>query len=431
METDSPLKVSQIVRKIKNLLEGEFRHACVEGEITNISRAASGHWYFTLSDESSSINAALFRGEASRNPLIQKLSNGDQIVCYGSLGVYSKRGTFQIIANKILSAGKGDLQERLEQIKKKLGEEGLFDLENKKKIPSFPRRIGVVTSPQGAALQDFINIYRRRACWMDILLSPALVQGESAPASIREALGNLISYSLKADEGKTLDVIVLTRGGGSLEDLWAFNDEGLAWDVFNCPIPIVSAVGHQINFSVSDQVADLSCETPSAAAEILTQGQYLLQKRIGSLQEGLLRYGKNALSRHFRILEDASPRSYLDILWNQWRYQQQRLERNNPLARTMELMQIHEKKFHLDDLGAKLRYNFESLHQRISHTFKKNSELLFSLNPQKVLTRGYTYVTDENNKIVGSHKEFEKLENNTKIKVSFHDGAGNARKDVL
>ena len=431
MNTNSPQKVSQIVKKIKDLLEGEFRHICVEGEITSIYQAASGHWYFTLSDEHSSVNAALFRGEAFSNPIIKKLNNGDKIICYGSLGVYSKRGTFQIVANKILSHGKGNLQDRLQQIKLNLAKEGLFDLENKKRIPLFPRRVGIVTSLQGAALQDFINIYCRRACWINLLVSPALVQGEDAPLSLQKALGNLIGYSLKAKECDKLDVIVLTRGGGNLEDLWAFNDEGLAWDIFNSPIPTVSAVGHQINFSISDQVADLSCETPSAAAEILTQEQYRLQERIELAVEKLSQYGKTVLDHYFRVLEEASPGIYLDILWNQWRYQEQRLEKNNLLSRTMELMQIHEKKFHLDDLAEKLQHNFESLHQKISHTFKKNSEILFSLNPKKVLARGYTYVADEKNNIIDSNEKFENLENNIKIKVIFHDGTGNVKKDIL
>ena len=429
MDSHSSQKVSQLVKKIKTLLEGEFRHICVEGEVTSIYQATSGHWYFTLSDENSSINGALFRGEAYNNPLIKKLVNGDKVICYGSIGVYSKKGSFQIIANKIVAHGKGDLQAQLEQIKKNLAKEGLFDLENKKNIPPFSRRIGIVTSLKGAALQDFINIYQRRACWVDLLVSPSLVQGEDAPQSLRKALANLISYSIKAKEHEKLDAIVLTRGGGSLEDLWAFNDEGLAWDIFNSPIPIVSAVGHQVNFSISDQVADLSCETPSAAAEILTQEQYQLQTRIEQVSERLFQCGKTTLNYRYRILEGASPRAYLDMLWSQWRQKQQKLEKNNPLPRTMELMQIHEKKFHLDDLGGKLQYTVNSFHQKIFHKFKKNSEILFSLNPQKVMARGYTYVTDQKNNVISNQKEFEKLENNIKIKINFHDGAGSARKD--
>ena len=430
MNSDSLQKVSQIVRRIKNLLEGEFRHISVVGEITSIYQATSGHWYFTLSDENSSINAVLFKREAYNNPLVKKLCEGDKVICHGSIGVYSKKGSFQIIANKILSGGKGDLRARLEQIKKNLAKEGLFNLENKKSVPPFPRRVGVVTSPKGAALQDFVNIYYRRSYWADLLVSPALVQGEEAPHSLRKALNNLISYSLQAEESKKLDVIVLTRGGGSLEDLWAFNDEGLAWDIFNSPIPIISAVGHQINVSISDQVADLSCETPSAAAEVLTQEQNRLQKRIEQVSGRLSRYGKMAINHHFRALERTSPRACLDILWAQWRTKQQKLEKNNPIARNMELMQIHEKKFHLDDLGGKLQYSFDSLYQRILHTFNKNSEILFSLNPQKVLARGYTYIADKNDKIIDSQKEFKKLKNNIKIKVTFHDGTGNLRKDA-
>ena len=270
---DKVPSVSEVIFNIKRLLEGEFRTVSVEGEISNLSHSSSGHWYLTLSDSDSSLSAAVFKMDALRNPLMKSLKNGDKVICSGSIGVYNKRGTFQLIVKRISPVGKGDLKEQFEMLKRKLAAEGLFDPQIKKEIPTLPNRIAVITAKGAAALQDFLNIIDRRTQWYDILLSPALVQGDAAPASLRKALFNVIKYSMDAPEDKKIDVIVFTRGGGSMEDLWAFNDEGLAWDIFNCPIPVISAVGHQVDTTICDMVSDLRCETPSAAAEVLSSAQ--------------------------------------------------------------------------------------------------------------------------------------------------------------
>ena len=423
----SILQVRQIVHQIKGLLEGEFHRISVEGELSNVSRSGAGHWYFTLSDREASLQGALFRGDAAKNPLIKELSDGDKVICHGHISVYSKRGTFQLITQNLARAGKGDFVARLEALKKKLTKEGLFDLEKKKPIPSLPRRVGIITSPSGAALQDFLNIYRRRGYWMDIVLAPAPVQGDQAPEGLRQALYNLIKYSRDAPEAKKIDVIVLTRGGGSLEDLWPFNDEPLAWDIFNCPIPVISAVGHQINFSISDHVADLRCETPSAAAEILTRDQQQLQMRLQSLTQRLAHCAQSSLKDHFQHLDQMNPHICLDILRGQLGRHQRQLAKLNLGPRLLELTGIHEKTFQLDELLGGLQRAPNNFYQKKFHSLERACELLLALGPQEVLSRGYSYITTEKNQVISKHKEFTKLKTHTTIKVNFYDGVGNAK----
>ncbi|MCR9203395.1 MAG: exodeoxyribonuclease VII large subunit, partial [Halobacteriovoraceae bacterium] len=204
--------VTQVVNEIKNVLESQFRTVSVMGEVSNLSASGAGHYYFTLSDSQSSISACLFRGDAMRNPLVKNLKDGDKIIASGSVGVYGKRGTFQLITKRIAPAGEGDLKLQLERLKKRLAADGLFDMEIKKDIPKYPQRIGLITAEGSAAYHDFINVINRRSLWFDILFAPAMVQGDRAPDALRKSLFNLIKYNQEASEDKKLDVIVLTRG---------------------------------------------------------------------------------------------------------------------------------------------------------------------------------------------------------------------------
>src|SRR5665647_366517 len=256
--------VSDLLSSIKDVLENHFHEVMVQGEVSNLSPSTSGHWYFSLSDDKASISCALFKMDALRNPLIRSLKDGDKIIIFGPLSVYSKRGTFQILAKRIMPAGAGQLKLQFERLKAKLSAEGLFDLDIKKILPTFPQKIAVITAEHGAALQDFLNVIKRRSLWLDIIIIPALVQGDGAPRS-------LISALKKAQNLDGVDVVVLTRGGGSMEDLWAFNDEELVRTIAACPIPVVSAVGHQVDFTICDYVSDFRSETPTAAAETLSQ----------------------------------------------------------------------------------------------------------------------------------------------------------------
>ena len=254
------LTVTELTTGIKILLESSFDVLWVEGEISNLRRPASGHLYFTLKDENSQIRAVIFR--QSSRMIAFDLEDGISVVCRARLSVYQPRGEYQLIADTVEPKGIGALQLAFEQLKARLQQEGLFDPSRKKPIPFLPARIGVITSPTGAAIRDILNITGRRFPSVDILIAPVRVQGVEAPLEITQAIADLNSIP-------DIDVIILTRGGGSLEDLAPFNDERVARGIYNSRIPVISAVGHEIDFTISDFVADLRAPTPSAAAELV------------------------------------------------------------------------------------------------------------------------------------------------------------------
>lgn len=423
---DKVPSVSQVVTSIKRLLEGEFRTVSVEGEISNLNHSSSGHWYLTLSDNDSSLSAAVFKMDALRNPMVKKLKNGDKVVCTGSIGVYNKRGTFQLIVKRISPVGKGDLKEQFEKLKRKLAGEGLFDPEIKKEIPTLPNRIAVITAKGAAALQDFLNIIDRRSEWYDILLSPALVQGDAAPASLRKALFNVIKYSMEAPKEKKIDVIVFTRGGGSMEDLWAFNDEALAWDIYNCPIPVVSAVGHQVDTTICDMVSDLRCETPSAAAEVLSNAQAELSESLEWSGRQLARNMEHALRVGSERLHRGHPKRVLDVIWQRVNDQQKKLGRIDLVNRAYDYLGVYNFHQRLDDSIYRLKSGIERKHSKLEERNKNAYDLLRVLDPTNVLGRGYSIVKDKNDKVIPSLKDFEKLSANEKISLMFHDGSADA-----
>jgi exodeoxyribonuclease VII large subunit len=254
--------VWELTQEIKSALEDRFPPLWVEGEISNLSRPASGHVYFTLKDEYAQIRCVLWRETAQSIPF--EMENGMHIIVSAKLSVYEKQGQYQLYVEDIQPVGIGKLELAFQQLKEKLFKEGLFDEDHKKPVPEYPHRIGIVTSPTGAALKDFVNVISRRFPAVELVLYPVRVQGEGAAEEIGEAIRDFNQY-------KRVDVLVLTRGGGSLEDLWAFNEEKVARAIFASRIPVVSAVGHQIDFTIADFVADLRAATPSAAAEILVK----------------------------------------------------------------------------------------------------------------------------------------------------------------
>ncbi|MCO4792175.1 MAG: exodeoxyribonuclease VII large subunit [Bacteriovoracaceae bacterium] len=414
--------VSEVVLNIKRLLEGEFRSVSVEGEVSNLSHSSSGHWYLTLSDRNSSLSAAVFKMDALRNPLIKKLKNGDKIVCSGSIGVYNKRGTFQLIVKRMSPAGKGDLKEQFEKLKRNLAAEGLFDPEIKKEIPKLPKRVAVITARGAAAFQDFLNIMDRRSEWYDILLSPALVQGDAAPNSIRKALHNVIKYSLEASEDKKIDVIVLTRGGGSMEDLWAFNDEALAWDIYNCPIPVISAVGHQVDTTISDYVSDLRCETPSAAAEVLSHAQTELKESLESSGRQLGRNIEYRIRTESERLYKGHPRKVLDVIWSRVNKYRKTLSTMDLKNRSHEYLGIYDQHQRLDDGIARLKIGLERKINRLNERANGANDLLRVLDPSNVLGRGYTIIKNKKGKVIPSMKDFKKLPAKDEFDIVFHDG---------
>lgn len=425
---DTPQSVSQVISAVKDLLESTFRQVWVVGEITNLSHSSSGHWYFSLSDENSGMSAALFKMDALRNPEIKNLKNGDRVECFGPINVYPKRGTFQLIAKRIRAVGKGDLKERLELLKKRLASEGLFDLENKKPIPALPKRVAIISAERSAALADFLNIFERRSVWMNVTLVPSLVQGDAAPASLRKALHQALEFSLKKSPEEAYDVIVLARGGGSLEDLWAFNDEGLAYDIFNCPIPIISAVGHQVDYSISDYVADLRCETPSAAAEVLTASQIELIKRVDYCARHLKTSMDHRLLSLSRTLSNLGPHASLDRLRTMIGRASKKLDQLFSPAMASELTGLTDKMLRLEDALSVLERNPVERLKDLSQRLETQMSILRALDPSGVLNRGYTYISDENGHVMTKARDLDSKPDKFQFSLHFSDGVRKVEK---
>jgi exodeoxyribonuclease VII large subunit len=293
------LTITELTRQVQDILEDTFDQLWVEGEISNLRRPASGHLYFTLKDQESQIRAVLFRPAARL--LKFDFEDGMHIVCRARMNVYKPRGEYQLILDYAEPRGVGALQIAFEQLKAKLLAEGLFDPVHKKTIPYLPSRIGVITSPSGAVIRDILNITRRRFPSMNILIAPVRVQGAEAPAEIVEALHHL-------NEMPGIDVIIVARGGGSLEDLMAFNDEGVARAIFASRVPVVSAVGHEIDFTIADFVADMRAPTPSAAAELVVPRRSDLTQQIRALDARLVSAGERFLKSRKDRLEALSER---------------------------------------------------------------------------------------------------------------------------
>ena len=268
-QTSKVFTVAELTRSIRGTLEAKFGAVWVQGEISNYKLHPSGHQYFTLKDQRAQIACVIWRDAMA--PLRQPLADGAQVQVYGTVTVFEARGQYQLNVQILQPRGVGLLQAKFEALKRRLEAEGLFAPERKRPLPKFPRRIGIITSPTGAAIRDVLNVLRRRAPWLQILINPVRVQGAGAAQEIAVAIRE---FALPNEAFAPLDLMVITRGGGSIEDLWEFNEEIVARAIFNSAVPIVSAVGHEIDFTICDFVADLRAATPSAAAEILTEGVF-------------------------------------------------------------------------------------------------------------------------------------------------------------
>jgi exodeoxyribonuclease VII large subunit len=287
------LSVTQLLRRMKNLLETQIGEIWVEGEVSNLRKQASGHWYFSLKDDGAQISCAMFG--ARKREGSDALEDGAKARCFAEASVYEARGQLQIIVQKAERAGAGDLQARFEALKRKLQAEGLFDAERKKPLPAFPKMIGLVTSGTGAALQDMLNVLSRRAPWVRPVLFPVRVQGKGAELEIARAIKQLGKPEKYGHP--RCDVIIVGRGGGSIEDLWNFNEEIVARAIAACPIPIISAVGHEIDFTIADFVADLRAPTPSAAAELAVADGAELMEKLSHLRRRMQRHIIERLQR--------------------------------------------------------------------------------------------------------------------------------------
>ena len=415
------LSVADLVLGIKSSLETQYRQVVVEGEISNISRTVAGHVYFTLSDDRACVSCALFKADAMRNVATRKMKDGDRVIVAGSIGVYAKRGVFQIIVKRVSPAGKGNLAMQFELLKEKLSKQGYFDASIKKPIPKFPKKIALITAPYGAALQDFLKVMKRRSLWHHIVIVPAVVQGEGSAPSLVDALK-------KAQAMGDVDVIVLTRGGGAMEDLWSFNDERLIEAIYQCPIPVISAVGHQVDTTLSDYAADLRLETPSAAAEFLSQPHTEIRRRLDGLGQtikGLLYQHQHGIHKRLERINPANILRGLQMRVNELRHRLSRVE----LMKNQELyLGLNDKEMMAGELLERARMALDKTFTQASSKLDLNGQLLRSIDPQNVLKRGYSYVESESGTVVANISDYDKLGTEDNLTIHFFDGVGKAKK---
>lgn len=388
---ESPYSVSEITGRIRSLLEQDaaLQNLWIAGEVSNFSRASSGHVYFTLKDAGAQLACVIWRAQAQALTLLPR--SGDQIVVHGRIGLYEAGGRYQLYVDFVQPAGQGSLYQEYERLKARLEAEGLFDAARKRPLPAYPRCIGVATSPTAAAFRDVLNVLRRRYPLARVLLAPTAVQGEAAPAQIVAALAALNACADVA-------VILLVRGGGSLEDLWAFNDERVARAVAASRIPVVSGVGHETDFSLADFAADLRAPTPSAAAELATPDRAELAARLEQQTARLERSITAVLAERRRRLERTT-RSLMHL---------------SPTARLADARQ------RVDDLGARADRAWLPRRRLLGQRLAGLTARLGSLNPHAVLRRGYAIVRHgDTGRIVAS---VQQVSPGTSLRVEVQDG---------
>jgi exodeoxyribonuclease VII large subunit len=408
--------VSELTGQIRRLLEKQIGQIWITGEITNLRAQSSGHIYFTLKDASSQLNCVLFRGEQAGNRA--HLEDGRMVLLQGELTLYEPRGQYQLRVQAIELQGAGALQVAFEKLKQKLQSEGLFAPERKRPLPRFPERIGLVTSPTGAAIRDVLHVMERRNPGLQIVLAPCRVQGQEAAPEIASAIGLLNDWSAGREHRRDrLDLILVTRGGGSLEDLWAFNEEVVARAIFESRLPVVSAVGHEIDSTISDFVADVRAATPSAAAEIITEGVFASCRFVSEASAFMRQRVRQELERRHKAMQQlvqrlarAHPRrrlnerlQRLDDLQSSlarcakqgcrdgkraWQNLHDRLGRLRPrqvIAQRREI--LHQEHCRLIEMA---RHRFSNLQIRLEHIASR----LRLLSPEQVLARGYSITLD-------------------------------------
>jgi exodeoxyribonuclease VII large subunit len=393
--SEQALSVSQLLTKIKGLVEIEIGSIWVRGEISGLKTAPSGHIYFSLKDENALIQCVYFKNLSLRNQFKDfKLKDGVEVAVFGKVSIYSQRSSVQLVVEQIEPFGVGLLQKQFEALKEKLKQEGLFDISRKKPIPKMPQKVVLITSPTGAALQDMLSVLNRRQASLPIIIVPTQVQGEEAKAQIISAIDIANQYKLG-------DVIILARGGGSIEDLWCFNDENVVRAVANSTIPIISAIGHEVDFTLTDFAADLRAPTPSAAAELVSQHTEELVQLLKNLEQRML---SSVLNR-------------ITVFKNKILSLEKRLV--SPADRLIQLrIKIDELIFSMQSLIQKKMEYYKIKLQSLSSS-------LDALSPLKVLGRGYTLVrdVDKNLNLIKSKSQVVK---GKKVEILFHDGGAYA-----
>jgi exodeoxyribonuclease VII large subunit len=408
--------VSDLTRQIRESLEGRYADVWVEGEISNYRPHSSGHHYFTLKDARAQISCVMWRNQSRSLP--EPIRDGRLVQAQGAISVYEARGQYQLVVNWMQPKGFGELQARFEALKRRLDAEGLFSPERKRRLPSFPRSVALVTSSTGAAIQDMLNILSRRAPWLSILVWPVRVQGDGAAAEIAAAVGQIGHPG-----APPVDVVIVGRGGGSIEDLWSFNEESVARAIAACPVPVISAVGHEIDFTIADFVADLRAPTPSAAAELVAPDGVELRHRLENHLKrldlrlervmtdatGSLDYQRRSLAAREpsrRIgecaqmaddLRDQLEEAIDDFLSNAW----------NDLDQSRRILDLKHPGAVMARFSERLREWPDRLNRRLDGLIETRSTSLFQirkmlelLSPDSVFRRGYSMTLDENGNIL-------------------------------
>src|SRR6184192_4372119 len=394
-QTAKVFTVSELTRNIRGTLETKFGAVWVQGEISNYKLHPSGHQYFTLKDQRAQISCVIWRDTIA--PPRHALVDGAQVQVYGTVTVFETRGQYQLNVHILQSRGVGLLQAKFEALKRKLEAEGLFAPGRKRLLPKFPRRIGIVTSPSGAAIRDMQNVLRRRAPWLQILINPVRVQGTGAAQEIAVAIREL---GQSTEAFAPLDLIVVTRGGGSIEDLWEFNEEIVARAIFNSEVPVVSAVGHEIDFTICDFVADLRAPTPSAAAELIVPDIFDVQRRLDgctrALSRQLLSRIRDAQQRldHSRETLQRCLAHKIDSYKRNLAHITSALQARNP-ARELTM-----RRNRFADLHRRLIASPARLLENARHRFERIEGVLRVLGPDATLRRGYSITMNERGKIV-------------------------------
>ncbi|WP_213996497.1 exodeoxyribonuclease VII large subunit [Arsukibacterium sp.] len=421
MQNPDIYTVSRLNSEVRLILELQFQRLWLVGEVSNFVQAASGHWYFSLKDQAAQVKVAMFK-QANRHASV-KPQNGQQVLIRARISVYEPRGEYQLLAEMIEPAGDGMLKQQYEQLKNRLQAEGLFDETRKQPLPAHINRVGVITSPTGAAIRDIVSVLQRRAPGIEVIIYPCLVQGEQAAGQLRQ----MLSTAIRRNE---VDVLIIGRGGGSLEDLWCFNDEQLARAVAACPIPIVSAVGHEIDFALTDFVADVRAPTPSAAAELVSPDQSHLLERLRRLQSALVQAQRSQLNRLKPDLKQLEQRLLALHPKRRLQQQQQRLDElqlrlnrtiTQQLANAKRQQQylqqslqhlspakaIKQKHEQLQQLQQRLQRGIGLQLKQQQQTLGRLSNQLNTVSPLATLARGYSISFNAQQQVLTSIKDLK------------------------
>ena len=431
-DEQSVISVSELNKKAKSLLDKGIPKLWIEGEISNLAKPASGHMYFSLKDEMSQIRCAWFKQRQLQNTL--NIVNGSKMLALGKIGLYEPRGEYQFIVEKMEIAGEGDLKRKYEDLKRKLSAEGIFSEENKSELPNLPKRIGVITSPSGAAVQDILTVLNRRFPIIPIIIFPVAVQGEQAASQIQNALE-------KANFRADCDLLILARGGGSLEDLWAFNEEIVARAIFDSEIPIISAIGHETDVTISDFTADLRAPTPSGAAELAVPDQHDWIKSIDNISEKINTIVTQQINSKSQLsdwinkrLSQSSPMMTVkrqieksnnlqkmlssSILQNLSRQEKNIHQLKSNLNEVSPRLKIHTQLSRIKELNQKITSCSDHLLEGLNNRIKLASKTLNSVSPLRTLDRGYAIARDAKTKNVIMSADTIEIENDIEVKLA-------------